>query len=156
VVQEPAVGEFISEDDIKTFEGWLKGVQGIDSTVVALEYWRWRELYDEISKNPTRKVGEMKFRPLEPGEYRYAVAVRDAGLWITLWVRRLPKGDFYVFVPRADQAWDPHTSHHADGTFHAKSFGRKFGKPQHRQPLTGAFRGTEHLGAYVGMAVQRG
>jgi hypothetical protein len=53
-------------------------------------------------------------------------------------------------VPRADRGWDPHTSYHVNGTFHAKSHGRKFGQPQKRQSLTGTFRGTEHLGAYAG------
>ena len=92
----------------------------------------------------------MKLRALKPGEHRYAVAVRDSGFWLTLWVRRSPKGEFFVMVPRADRGWDPHTSYHVDGTFHAKSHGRKFGQPQKRQSLTGTFRGTEHLGAYAG------
>jgi hypothetical protein len=36
-------------------------------------------------------------------------------------------------VPRADRGWDPHTSYHVDGTFHAKSHGRKFGPPLNNQ-----------------------
>jgi len=145
------VSPFVSGDDIKAFEGWLTGVQGIDpATITPDALASWRELYDEIGKNPTPKVGEMKLRALKPGEHRYAVAVRDSGLWLTLWVRRSPKGEFFVMVPRADRGWDPHTSYHVDGTFHAKSHGRKFGQPQKRQSLTGTFRGTEHLGAYAG------
>jgi len=86
-----------------------------------------------------------------PGEHRYAVAVREpTGLWLTLWVRRSRKGEFFVMVPRGDRDWDPHTSYHLDGTLHMKSFDHKFGPPQKRQPLTGAFRGTEHLGIYGG------
>jgi hypothetical protein len=60
------------------------------------------------------------------------------------------RGDIYVKVPRADSEWDPHTSYHHDGTFHAKSYGQEFGTSQKHQPLTGAFRGTEHVGAYAG------
>jgi hypothetical protein len=53
-------------------------------------------------------------------------------------------------VPRADRDWDPHTSYHLDGTLHMKSFNHKVSSPTKRQPLTGNFRGTEHLGAYKG------
>jgi hypothetical protein len=113
----------------------------------------WRSLFDEVRQrslaNP--KVGLMKLRPV-PGGYRYAVAVREGSdLWLTLWVRRSLKGEYFVMVPRADRDWDPHTSYHLDGTFHSKSFGHK--SPlnlRKRQPLAVAFRGTEHLGAYAG------
>ena len=53
-------------------------------------------------------------------------------------------------TPRGDRAWDPHESYHVDGTYHAKSYGQKFGAPQKRQPLNAAFRGTENLGGHVG------
>jgi len=93
----------------------------------------------------------MKLR-MVPGEYRYAVAFREgADLWLTLWVRRSPKGEFFVMIPRGDRGWNPHASYHLDGTFHSKTFNdKKMGPPQKRQPLTGKFRGTEHLGAYGG------
>ena len=39
---------------------------------------------------------------------------------------------------------------HLDGTLHVKSHGHKVLTPQQRQPLTDAFRGTEHLGAWGG------
>jgi hypothetical protein len=59
------------------------------------------------------------------------VAVReDSDLWLTLWVRRSPKGEFFVMVPRGDRGWNPHTSYHLDGTLHMKSFGHKFVLPQ--------------------------
>jgi hypothetical protein len=39
---------------------------------------------------------------LPPREHRYAVAVREAsGLWLTLWIRRAPKGEFFVMMPAA-------------------------------------------------------
>jgi hypothetical protein len=91
----------------------------------------------------------MKLRAV-PGEYRYAVAVREGpNFWLTLWVRRSRKGEFFVIIPRADQDWDPHTSYHLDGALHGKSYDHKLDLPK-RQPLTGTFPGTEHLGTYMG------
>ena len=143
------MSEFISEDDLRTFEGWL-GYQGIDLTTAPPdELAQWRAIFDEISKKPSPKIGLMNLRSI-PGEHRYAVPVREGpDLWLTLWVRRSPKGEFFVMVPRSDRGWDPHTSYHLDGTFHSKSFGRKFGA-QDRQPVTSQFRGTENLRAYGG------
>jgi hypothetical protein len=142
----------MGEDELGTFEDWLRNTQGIDpASVVPEQLTEWRDAYDEIRKNPTPKVGLMKFKPLGAGENRYAVAIRDGSdRWLTLWVRRAPKGDVFIVVPRADRDWDPHASYHRDGTFHHKSFGRKFESPQKRQPLTESFRGTEHLGGYGG------
>jgi hypothetical protein len=141
---------FINEGDPHTFEGWL-GYQGIDSsTTTPDELEEWRAMFDEVTQSrlATTKVGLMKLRP---GDHRYAVAVREGShLWLTLWVRRSPKGDVFVLIPRGDRDWDPHTSYHRDGTFHMKAFGHKFGPSQKRQPLTGAFRGTESLAAYGG------
>jgi hypothetical protein len=74
----------------------------------------------------------------------------SAQWWLTLWVRRAPKGDVFIVVPRGDRDWDPHASYHRDGTFHHKSFGNRFESPQKRQPLTESFQGTEHLGGYGG------
>jgi hypothetical protein len=141
--------DFISEDDLQTFEGWLR-YQAVDPAVTTdLEVWR--RLFADARRHAAAapKVGLMKFQPV-PGEYRYAVALRDgANLWLTLWVRRSWRGEFFVMVPRADTDWDPHTSYHVGGNLHMKSFGSKF-LTQKRQPLTGVFRGTEHLGAYSG------
>jgi hypothetical protein len=78
----------------------------------------------DVGRNDeTPKVGRMKLKPMIPGEYRYAVAIRDdSGLSLTLWVKRSPKGEFFVMAPRAEPGWDPHVSYHEDGTFHSKSF----------------------------------
>jgi hypothetical protein len=139
---------FVSEDDLSAFEGWLKFQAAENATPE--ERAALRKLFDEISIAPNSKVGLMKLRPI-PGEFRYAVAVREGSdLWLTLWVRRNRKGEFFVMIPRGDRGWDPHTSYHLDGTLHMKSYERKFGPPQKRQTLSGPFRGAEHLGAYGG------
>jgi hypothetical protein len=146
------VRDFISEDDLSTFEGWLKS-QAIDAATAAPEELEnWRSIFDEVRESAAAipKVGLMKLRPLVPGEHRYAVAVRKGSdLWLTLWVRRSPKPEFFVFMPRGDRGWDPHASYHRNGTLHQKSFDHTFGS-QKRQCLRGAFRGTVHLGAYMG------
>jgi hypothetical protein len=146
------VSEFISEDDLDTFDGWLK-YQAVDAaTATPDELAMWRGFFDEGRKRSlaTPKVGLMKLRSI-PGEHRYAVAIREgSNLWLTLWVRRSWKGEFFVIIPRGDGGWDPHTSYHLNGRFHSKSHGRTFGPPRKYQPLTGTFRGTEHLGVYGG------
>lgn len=144
--------EFISEDDLRTFEGWLR-YQTVDAATTAPEELaRWRRISEDARERcATRpKVGLMKLQPV-PGEHRYAVAVQEgADLWLTLWVRRSRKGEFFIMLPVGDQDWDPHTSYHLDGTLHMKSHGRKVLSPQQRQPLTGVFRGSEDLGGYFG------
>lgn len=95
------------------------------------------------------KVGLMKLRAIS-GEHRYAVAVREGSdLWLALWVRRSRKGEFFMMVPRGDRDWNPHTSYHLDGTLHMKSHDHAV-LPTKHQPLTGTFRGTEHLGVSYG------
>jgi hypothetical protein len=146
------MSDVITEDDLLTFDGWLK-YQAIDATTTpASELANWREIFDGVrfQAATTPKVGLMKLRAL-PGEHRYAVAVQDgADLWLALWVRRSPKGEFFILVPRSDRGWEPHTSYHLDGKLHLKSYGKKVFPPQQRQPLAGQFRGTEHLGAFFG------
>ncbi len=88
------MSQFISEDDLKTFDGWLK-YQAIDPAgLTSDESARWRAIFDEITKSSAPKIGLMKLKA-RSGENLYAVAVREDGdLWLTLWVRRsLKKGD---------------------------------------------------------------
>jgi hypothetical protein len=143
------VREFISEDNLKTFEGWLK-LQGCNAATLTPEALaQLREAFAEVQKASaaTPKVGLMKLRP---GLHRYAVAIRDSsGLWLTLWVKRSLKGDIYVLWPRGDARWNPHTSYHRDGKWHQKSYGKKFLVRQ-RQPLNASFRGTENVGVFAG------
>jgi hypothetical protein len=148
---EDMVRRFISEDDLKTFDGWLR-YQSVDAATPPAELEIWRTIFDEKQKGSSSvaKVGQMKLRPTL-GEHRYAVAVREgSGLWLTLWVRHSPKGEFFVLMPRADRSWDIHTSYHLDGTFHMKSDGGRVLPPQKRKPLTGVFSGTENLGTFAG------
>src|SRR5271169_4258195 len=123
------MSEFLSEDDTKTFEGWLR-LQGyadpaaLAPTVLA----DFRDYYETYCNKPHPKVGRAPYAPKNPGDRHYAVAVQDAGeLFVVLWVKRVlwKKKEFFVFVPRADAKWDPHTSYHQDGSFHSKSFGHK-------------------------------
>lgn len=144
--------EFISEDDLKTFEGWLR-YQAVDpATLTPEQLTTWREMFEDARRRSAAspKVGLMKLQPVT-GEHRYAVAVQEGSdLWLTLWVRRSRKGEFFVMRPIGDREWDPHTSYHLDGTRHMKSYGRVDLSPQKRQPLTGVFRGIEDLGSYYG------
>ena len=148
--------EFISEDDLATFEGWLR-YQGFDAAMLAPdELTDWRDMFDKARRDSlaTPKVGLMKL-PRIPGEYRYAVAARDGSdLWLTLWVKCSKKGEFFIMVPRQGPGWDVHTSYHLDGTMHMKSFGHKHVSKK-LQPLTGAFKGTEHLGSQMGHGPKR-
>jgi hypothetical protein len=79
------------EDDLNTFEGWLRD-QAVDAaTTPPHELAMWRDIYDEVHSSARPKIGLMKLRS-DPGEQRYAVAVREGSdLWLTLWVRRSPK-----------------------------------------------------------------
>lgn len=147
------VDEFISEDDLKTFDGWLR-YQGVDATLAEKELANWRSIFEEARRrsaaNP--KVGLMKLQPV-PGEFKYAVAVGEgADLWLVLWVRRSAKGEFFVMRPMGDREWNSHTSYHLDGTLHTKSHDRRVLTPPKRQPLTGPFCGTVDLGIESGYA----
>jgi len=143
--------DFISEDDLHTFDGFLK-YQAIDPTTLTPEELElWRGIFDEgLARSAAiSKVGLMKLQPV-PGEQKYAVAIQDkTDLWLTLWVRCSKKGEVFIMYPRGDRDWDAHASYHLDGKLHQKSFGHKT-LPMQRQPLTGNFKGTEHLGLYGG------
>jgi hypothetical protein len=144
--------DFISDDDLVTFQGYLK-YQAVDSaTLTPEELKMWQSIFDEAitRRKGGPKVGLMKLQPV-PGEEKYAVAIRDGSdLWLTLWVRCSRKGEVFIMYPRGDRDWDAHASYHLDGTLHQKSHGATMGTTLKRQPLSGAFKGSEHLGMYVG------
>jgi hypothetical protein len=93
--------EYISEDDLETFDGWLK-YQAIDpSSLTEEDVAGLREIFNDAVKTreTARKVGRMKLKA-QPGESKYAVAIRDGeAFWLALWVRRSPKPEFFVFQP---------------------------------------------------------
>jgi len=94
----------------------------------------------------------MELKPLRVNENRYAVAIREgSNLWLTLWVTRSPKGEFFVLVPRAQRKWTPHASYHQSGSHHMKSYDHVSVRRQ-GQPLTGPFKGTVNLGCFGGHA----
>jgi hypothetical protein len=140
-----------TEDELNTFEGWLRyqafGTLSADHVSVL------RGVFEGLmqQKASRRPMGRMKLKPMGPGEFRYAVAVRDGDrLWLVLWIRRTPEPAVFIMHPTGESERDIHTSYHRDGTLHRKSYGRVSLPPYKRQPLTGAFRGTEHLGAEYG------
>jgi hypothetical protein len=150
-VYKTSMDEFISEDDLKTFEGFCR-YQAIDPSAMDADQLReWKQVFLEglqrVAAAP--KLGLMKLRPV-PGEQKYAVAIQDGSdLWLTLWIRCSPRSGVFILYPRTDENWNPHASYHLDGTFHQKSFDKKVVISK-RQPLTREFKGAEHLGFYGG------
>jgi hypothetical protein len=136
--------DFISEDDLNTLQGFLR-YHAVDPATASPEHLaHFQKLFE--SRKTAPKFGAMKLPPMEPGEHRYAVALREGSdLWLTTWVRRMPKGDIYVMTPRADDGWDPHISYHRDGNFHAKSFGQKLLPSKRQAPLANTFRGAANI-----------
>jgi hypothetical protein len=143
--------DFISEDDLLTFEGFLK-YQGVPASSTPEELKVFRGLFDEAMRRreTSPKVGLMKLQPVA-GEEKYAVALRDqSDLWLTLWVRCSRRGEIFIMYPRGDRDWDAHASYHLDGTLHQKSHGAVVMTAMKRQPLKASFKGSEHLGTYGG------
>jgi hypothetical protein len=68
--------DFISEDDLQTFEGWLR-YQAV-SPASADELEVWRRLFEEARHRSATapKVGLMKLQPVA-GEYRPYVGARE-------------------------------------------------------------------------------
>jgi hypothetical protein len=96
----------LTEDDLETFEGWLK--YQASGPLSPDDRAELRRHFDRIQKDKalTTPVGRLRLSALRPDEYRYGVAVQDGPKsWLVLWIRRDPKGDIYVMVPRADSKW---------------------------------------------------
>ena len=148
-----------SENDLDAaFNGYLRD-QAIDKKTASPEMLaQFREAFEEVQRakavTPTRRP--MKLRDLKPDEYRYAVAVREGSeLFVTLFIRRDPKGDVYVMIPRGRGSGNPHASYHRNGTLHHKSNDRPM-MPSDRQPLIGGgFKGCEHICMFGGHAPKR-
>ena len=138
----------MSEEVMETFEGWMESQALHPSTSAELE--EYRTMYNEAKARAqaTPKAGRMKLKPIAGGT-RYAVAIRDGtNLWLALWMRRAPKPEFFVMVPRGKGAWNPHASYHNDGQLHHKGHDCKMFETKH-QPFTGEFKGTVHVGMFA-------
>jgi hypothetical protein len=117
----------LNKDERDTFEGYLRYHQQNPTTASPEALASFRKAFEEwqTKKAATPKPGRMKLRDLKPGEYRYAVAVREGSeLFMTLFIRRDPKGDVYVMIPRGRGSGNPRTSYHHRGRFHHKSYNR--------------------------------
>jgi hypothetical protein len=102
------VSEFISEDDLNTWEGFLR-YQGVDPATAAPDVLaQFREAFDEamakrLTTSPMGEIFKPKPEGAKPCEFKYAVAVRDgAELLLTMTVSRDHKGDVYVIYPRQE------------------------------------------------------
>lgn len=71
-----------------------------------------------------------------------AVVVKEDDLFLVLTVVRAGTADVYVNWPRDHvSGWKPHTSYHASGQHHQKSFDRKLDVKREQKP-DAAFKGT--------------
>jgi hypothetical protein len=138
---------------LDTFENWLKYQQLDKQPLPAEAEIILRRQYEETrSAFLALDINAVVHRPSPAGEYLYAVAIEDGtSLWLTLWVKRSSKGEYFVLYPRGRGGWNPHASYHRDGTYHQKSHNQKI-IVQHRQPLDG-FKGAEHLGSFSGHGI---
>jgi hypothetical protein len=153
------MSDFTSEDDLNTFDRYLR-YQGIDPATTAPDVLtQFREVFDEamakrLATPPMGEIFKPKAASAKQGESKIAIAVRDGEqLLLTMTVRRDPKGDVYVIYPR--QEGNPHASYHADGTFHHKSDNYAMMSAK-RQRLTDGFQGCEHMGMFATRRVCRG
>lgn len=155
MTKESRLREFMSEDDLETFEDYLL-YQAIDPLTTPRDVLQQlRQIFDEAmaAKASMEKVGEYGFKPLVPGERRYAVVVREGDeLLLAAWIRRSPMRDVYVLMPHLEG--NSHTSYHRDGTVHNKGFDHKTTVAK-KQPLTAAFKGCEHVVMYAGPSAPR-
>jgi hypothetical protein len=130
---------------MRTFEEWMD-YQAVDVTSLGEDELKaWRSDYDaSCEAQRQRKIWTPRVRA-NVQDLLYAAAVRDASdLWLALWVKRTPKGDYFVMFPSDKPDWDPHASYHRDGRFHHKSHDRKMIASQRQVPGPG-FKGTEQM-----------
>jgi hypothetical protein len=74
-VQRIAMSEFISEDALDTWDGFLRFHHQDPATAKPEHLAHYRKLFETRAALP--KFGKMKLDPLAQGEYRYAVALRE-------------------------------------------------------------------------------
>lgn len=74
-----------------------------------------------------------------------AIAVKDIDLFLEATVVRAAETDVYVNFPRDHVVgWKPHTSYHASGQHHQKSFGQAF-FPKKKNKPDSTFKGTVNV-----------
>lgn len=115
------MNEFISDDDLRLFERWLK-YQGLNtSKMTPEELATWRRRFEEAQKQRViSNVGLMNLKTV-PGENKYAVVVREGtDLFLVLWIRRNRKGEYVVLKPMSDRQLPPQSIDHRIGTLHHK------------------------------------
>jgi hypothetical protein len=135
-----------------TFEDWLE-LQGFelagapDETVAS-----WHRVFDKAQIDIAAARQSVMFsKPCPPNEHRYGIALEDGTeLRLGLVIRRSPKGEYFIMYPR-DAESNPHASYHLDGTYHHKSYNRKFDTGAKRHRLGAGFKGREHLGLFYGV-----
>ena len=77
--------------------------------------------------------------------YKIALCIRDADSFLIATVVRVGATDVYVNWPRNHiKGWKPHTSYHASGRHHQKSFGKAFNVRQEQKPNT-TFKNTRNV-----------
>lgn len=136
-------------DYLESFERWLEYQKLAGKLLPADVEERLRSQYVDaldraVAQDPSRWMSKSPVA----GEYRYAVVIDDGkNQWVTLCVKRSPRGEYFVLVPR-EREWDPHASYHLDGEYHQKSYGTKVMVQQHQR--LDQFKGTEHLGNFMG------
>ena len=131
---------------MQTFEEFMahQGLSPTDPAVGSL--FDWREEYEDACER-ARQASPVGTRALRksPADLLYAVAIEDdAGLWLTLWVRRSSKPGYFVMIPRRDGEWNPHASWHVDGGFHHKTYDHRIVR-QERQRPDASFKGSENM-----------
>ncbi|MGC4095723.1 MAG: hypothetical protein QM706_01290 [Nitrospira sp.] len=109
--------EYISEDDLRTFEEWL-GYQARDPSIMSTEELAtWRCRFEEVQQQRARsKVGLVNLKTA-PGEHKYGVAVREGrDLFLVLWIRRNHKGEYCVLKPISNRQVDLQSRDKRHGT----------------------------------------
>ena len=114
------MNEFISDDDLQTFEGWLNYQAVKTSMMTSGEFATWRDRFEETQKQRAiSKVGLMNLKTV-PGENKYAVAVREGtDLFLVLWIRRNRNGEYLVLKPMNNSQLAVQNKHR-DGTLRHK------------------------------------
>ncbi|HET9390981.1 MAG TPA: hypothetical protein VFO44_15140, partial [Steroidobacteraceae bacterium] len=112
-------------DFLNSFEQWLEHQKLPGPLTAEIETLLRRQYEAAVSRASAHDPDLWMRKPPQPGEYRYAVVIDDgADQWVTLCVKRSPKGEYFVLIPR-DGEWDPHASYHFNGQYHQKSYGMK-------------------------------